>query len=109
MLPKGPTLQGRVQRAVVTLIALVALLASVPGAHSSTAPQKCACCRAASAQNSCTPSCCSAPIKDEAPVAPAPVQSSQTLDWQALVHVMSADLLPQPAQVFSVKPASTLL
>jgi hypothetical protein len=31
------------------------------------------------------------------------------LDWQALVHVISAELLPQRAQIFSVKPASILL
>jgi hypothetical protein len=96
-----------VQKALIALFAVMFGFAAVTQNASARTAAPCKCCVTDDADAApCPTSCCEAPVREEAPVAPAPVPSNRNIDWQSLA-VALPQLVPldQPT-VYSLPVSS---
>jgi hypothetical protein len=95
-----------VQKALIVLFATIFGFAAVTQSTFGVAPAGCKCCVTDAASTPCPTSCCEAPVREEAPAAPASAPSHRSIDWQSLVSAIPLHIAPEQPAIYLFPTAS---
>jgi hypothetical protein len=95
-----------VQKALIVLFAAVFGFAAVTQSAFGVAPAGCKCCVADAASTPCPTSCCEAPVREEAPAAPASAPTHRSIDWQSLAVAVPQHIAPEGPPAYRFPAAS---